>query len=347
MKRWMIAMLAGAALAGSAAALAAGEDASVDKRLADAQRRLEDAAREVAELSGEAAGPGAFRQFEYFLPGARRAMLGVNLGAGESNGGGVRVESVSPGGPAAEAGVKPGDVIVAVQAKPVTTGASWCARWRRSSRARRSNSASSATASRSRSPSRRGRSTGRSSSGRRACPRFARCRRLPALSAVAAMPMDGDLHWLLEDWGDAEFVTMTPGLGRYFGADKGVLVAHAPEDASLGLKDGDVIVAIGGREPQNGRHAMRILRSYQPGESVELQDPARPQDPDAFVEDPGARGARRDAAACRAAAVRLRRRRRPCRRRPRTLRRPESSVRCASLRGPCAAPTSLIRCPRN
>ena len=43
------------------------------------------------------------------------------------------------------------------------------------------------------------------------------------------------------------------------------------EDASLGLKDGDVIVAIGGREPQNGRHAMRILRSYQPGESVDLK----------------------------------------------------------------------------
>jgi len=30
-------------------------------------------------------------------------------------------------------------------------------------------------------------------------------------------------------------------------------------------------VAIGGREPQDGPHAMRILRSYQPGESVELE----------------------------------------------------------------------------
>ncbi len=31
-----------------------------------------------------------------------------------------------------------------------------------------------------------------------------------------------------------------------------------------------MIVSIGGREPQDGPHAMRILRSYQPGESVEL-----------------------------------------------------------------------------
>ncbi len=66
-------------------------------------------------------------------------------------------------------------------------------------------------------------------------------------------------------------VTLTPALGRYFGAEKGVLVAHAPEDAALGLQDGDVILAIGGREPQSGSHAMRILRSYQPGEPVELR----------------------------------------------------------------------------
>ena len=49
-------------------------------------------------------------------------MLGVNLGGAVPNGGGVRVEGVSPGGPAAEAGVKAGDVIVAIEAKPVTTG---------------------------------------------------------------------------------------------------------------------------------------------------------------------------------------------------------------------------------
>jgi hypothetical protein len=271
MKRWMIALCTGAALAGSAAALAAGEDASLDKRLADAQRRLEDAAREVAELSGEAAGPGAFRQFEYFLPGARRAMLGVNLGASESNGGGVRVEGVSPGGPAAEAGVKPGDVIVAVQAKPVTTGRELV----RAMEAVEPGEKVELGLKRDGKPVKlavEARPLDRTFFvGTPGVPAVRPLPPLPALSAVEAMPMDGDLHWLLEDWGDAEFVTLTPGLGHYFGADKGVLVAHAPEDASLGLKDGDVIVAIGGREPQNGRHAMRILRSYQPGETVDLR----------------------------------------------------------------------------
>lgn len=268
MKRWIIALLAGAALAGSAAAVAEGEDASLDERLADAQRRLEDAAREVAQLSGEAAGPGALRQFEYFLPGPRRAMLGVNLGASESNGGGVRVEGVSPGGPAAEAGVKPGDVIVAVQAKPVTTGRELV----------RAMEAVEPGDKVELGLKRDGKPVKLTVEARPLDPTFLvgmpgvpAVPPLPALPALAAMPFDGDLHWLLEDWGDAEFVTMTPGLGHYFGADKGVLVARAPADASLGLKDGDVIVSIGGREPQDGRHAMRILRSYQPGESVEFR----------------------------------------------------------------------------
>jgi len=96
-------------------------------------------------------------------------------------------------------------------------------------------------------------------------------RPLQALPRIEALPFDGDVHWLLGGWGDAEFVTLTPKLGRYFGTDKGVLVARAPEDAALGLQDGDVILSIGGRAPENGPHAMRILRSYQPGESVELK----------------------------------------------------------------------------
>jgi S1-C subfamily serine protease len=276
MKRSMVILLAAASLA-AAVARAGDDDAPVEKRLADAQRRLEDAAREVAELSGEAAGPDAFRQFEYFLPNARRAMLGVNLGASVPNGGGVRVEGVSPGGPAAEAGVKPGDVIVAVEAKPVSTG-------RELVRAMESVEPGEKVElglKRDGKPVKVAVEARPLDNlffvGTPGTPAMAAVRPLPAVPAVpalpalAALPFEGDVHWLLEDWGDAEFVTMTPGLGHYFGTDKGVLVARAPEDASLGLKDGDVIVAIGGREPQNGRHAMRILRSYQPGEAVEMR----------------------------------------------------------------------------
>jgi len=36
------------------------------------------------------------------------------------------------------------------------------------------------------------------------------------------------------------------------------------------LEDGDVILAIDGRQPLSGAHATRILASYQPGEKLSL-----------------------------------------------------------------------------
>ncbi len=270
MKRWTIALLAGATLAAAVPAWAGEDEASLDKRLEDAQRRLEDAAREVAELSGEAAGPGAFRQFDRFTGHPRRAMLGVNLGE-TAPGGGVYVEAVSPGGPAEEAGVKAGDAIVAVQAKPVTTGRELV----HAMETVRPGDKVELGLLRDGKPVKvavEARPLDRQFfAGGPGMPAMHPRPPAAALPALAPVPFERAMHWLLEDWGDAEFVTMSPGLGHYFGAEKGVLVARAPEDASLGLKDGDVIVSIGGREPQNGRHAMRILRSYQPGEAVELK----------------------------------------------------------------------------
>jgi hypothetical protein len=70
---------------------------------------------------------------------------------------------------------------------------------------------------------------------------------------------------------DMELATVTPQLGRYFGSDKGVLVVRAPADGALKLEDGDVILAIDGREPSSGSHATRILSSYQPGEKITLR----------------------------------------------------------------------------
>jgi S1-C subfamily serine protease len=269
MNKLLVSMIATIALGMAAASAFAAEEESLEQRLADAQRRLEDAAREVAELSSEA-DAGAFREFQHFLPGHRRAMLGVNLD-GDANGGGVRVQGVSPGGPAAEAGVKAGDVIVAIEKQKVTTG-------RELVRAMADIDAGKKVDLELR---RDGKPLRLAVEARPLNQVFfapdamaARVSAVPALPALPPLPgfagVEGE-HWLLDEWGDAEFVTLTPGLGRYFGAAKGVLVARAPHDAGLGLQDGDVIVAIGGREPENGRHAMRILRSYQPGESVELR----------------------------------------------------------------------------
>src|SRR6266550_1368803 len=71
-------------------------------------------------------------------------------------------------------------------------------------------------------------------------------------------------------WGGIELVELNSDLGDYFGTREGVLVVRAPEDSTLALKGGDVIVSIGTRKPSSPEQAMRILRSYDTGETVTM-----------------------------------------------------------------------------
>ena len=50
-----------------------------------------------------------------------------------------------------------------------------------------------------------------------------------------------------------------------------MLVVKASEDSLLPLKSGDVIVSIGDRKPTSPAQAMRILRSYDAGETVNIE----------------------------------------------------------------------------
>jgi S1-C subfamily serine protease len=71
-------------------------------------------------------------------------------------------------------------------------------------------------------------------------------------------------------FGSAEFLDLSPDLGRYFGTSKGLLVVRAPKDQRLELQDGDVILDIDGRIPTSGSHALQILSSYRAGETLKL-----------------------------------------------------------------------------
>ncbi len=89
---------------------------------------------------------------------------------------------------------------------------------------------------------------------------------------------DGDDHMNMgmgvfcmgDAWCELDLVTLNPDLGDYFGTKEGVLVVKAPADSGLPLKGGDVILSIGGRKPTSPSHAMRILRSYDAGETVSI-----------------------------------------------------------------------------
>lgn len=278
-KRIRVALLAIAAAVATASVTAAEVDkkpaesqAEIEKKLEDARRRLDVAAREVAELSmsmSENSVP-SMRPFAGFGP--PRALLGINLGPrGEEPAEGVPVLSVSPGGAAESAGLKAGDVLLAIGDKQLKRDGAQSAREvllnelgnvkpgeKVQIKYRRDNKVAT-TAVTPQAPDRlfaippmavRGKFGGGGGPG------F-------AVSPLASMRAVGV-------FGSAELVPLTPKLGQYFGTEKGLLVVRAPDDTRLKLEDGDVIVDIDGRTPANPSHAFRILGSYQAGEKLTL-----------------------------------------------------------------------------
>lgn len=252
------------------------KDQAIERKLEAARERLEEAAREVADLSQQLAGSTMHDALVGQMFGGRRAILGINIGPrSESKVDGVYVAGVSPGGPADQAGIKSGDVIVALDGKKLMSGADANPNADLLHRMRDVKPGDKVklqylrdgktlnTEVVTRAPERRifgvhgddGDSFNMSV--------------MPPAPGEPGQPPVFFGHFMGGGLGDMELCTLTPKLGSYFGTDKGVLVIRAPS-ADLKLEEGDVITAIDGRQPQSGSHALRILRSYQPGEKVKL-----------------------------------------------------------------------------
>ncbi len=242
----------------------------LEARLEAARRRLDEAAREVAELSAER-GQAVIRRYSVFADGPGRAIIGVQL---DTLGGkdGVRVLDVSPGGPAADAGIRAGDVITAVNGTDVR-GEDAARQVVRIVRNLEPDSKVRVRVLRDGKPqeftltARRGPEFQFFSAGPGPELPDMPLPPLPVGPALQGKP----LFLMRGPLGDMELATLTPRLGSYFGTDKGVLVVRAPADGALKLQDGDVILSIDGRVPASGPHATRILASYQPGEKIDLE----------------------------------------------------------------------------
>ena len=259
-----------AAMGLAAAAAPAGAQTSQDREelrdagseLQEAQRALEEAAREVARLSAQAAGP-VVRSFAFI---SRPAVLGINISDSED---GVHVDGVTPGGPAAESGVETGDIIIEMdgaalsgdtpaellvaQMENVSPGDTVILTIERDSDEEEIEVIAGSSSA----------FFGRDDSGGR---------RFDVGDLWRGRGDIGDrLLAFGRRWGDMELAELTPELGAYFGAETGILVVRAPTDEVLeALMDGDVILDIGGRTPNGTAHALRILASFEPGETLEL-----------------------------------------------------------------------------
>lgn len=69
---------------------------------------------------------------------------------------------------------------------------------------------------------------------------------------------------------DLELAPVNPQLGSYFGTTEGVLVVDVPDPAPLGLKAGDVVLSVDGRKVSSPGQLMRILGSYDADEPIGL-----------------------------------------------------------------------------
>ena len=245
----------------AAGAPAAGnEDAGLEAQLEAARKQLDVAAHQVAELTEQLSRP-VIASFMDMDGEHGRAIIGVQLDPA-AGGPGARVREVSPGGPAAEAGIRAGDVIVAVNGTEVK-GENPARAAMRLMRPVKPDSKVSVRVLRDG-------ATHEFTVTARPGPGFffADFPRFEGPELLAGHHEALLIHGPLMD---LELATLTPQLGRYFGSEKGVLVVRAPPGGALKLEDGDVILAIDGREPASGSHATRILASYQPGEKLTLR----------------------------------------------------------------------------
>jgi C-terminal processing protease CtpA/Prc len=257
-------------------------EAEVDRRMYDAERRMAEAARQMAEMTAHRLPQLAEveRHFEFISDD--RPRLGVTIGGeGEGPVDGVPVLAVTPGSAADDAGLRAGDLITSVNdeslgasnpeaaserlldfMRGVETGDTLALEYTRDGKTGSVEVEPKPVEARVLAFSSNGRGFQMPSSPNIAV--------VPGVPNAVAAPNRFVFEWHSNGWGDMELVELNEGLGKYFGTDDGLLVVNAPEAASWQLEDGDVIQKIDGREPTSVRHALRILSSYQSGESLKI-----------------------------------------------------------------------------
>ena len=247
----------------------------LEMTMREAERQMNQAAQRIAELSAEElARAGEFENS--WVMQKSRPVIGITIGSDNDKGPveGVRIMGISPGGAAGEAGLRADDIITAVNNESLSSSSDSEAIGKLLEfmkgvedgdvldleYLRDNKTASVEVAPTTRAghvfdfkfDSRSGHAPGEPGA--------------PNAMKFAWISRQGG-----HGFGEMEMVELNESLGRYFGTDSGLLIIKAPRNNAYQLQDGDVIKNIDGRTPSDLRHAIRILSSYQSGETVNIE----------------------------------------------------------------------------
>jgi S1-C subfamily serine protease len=215
----------------------------------------------------------------------RRAMLGVMLGedtrAGDRDG--VRIEEVTAGGPAERAGLRAGDVIVAMDGdrlgddpaeavvehmSDVDPGETVEVEFVRDGQSRTARVVTEEAGPMAFTFRGQGPRVWVSPDGG-AADFSVRRLDLERMRDGMREGLRGARFYLRRD--ALDLVDVNDDLGRYFGTDHGVLVASIEEGSELGLEAGDVILSVDGRDVRDAGHVHSILASYRDDEEIRFE----------------------------------------------------------------------------
>ena len=289
MKMWKVVLPVAAALllAGQALAQTDKEDrlreaeareVEMERKMIEAERQMAEAARQIAEITRERLPRMAEIERRFELSDKPRLGVTIDSDSGTGPVEGVSILGVSPGSAASDAGLRPGDIVTAVNDESLSAESCEVANMRLLDFMRgveegdvlkveymRDGKVGSVEVE-----PRVVESQFYAWAGPDGGYEFHVPKMHVSPESVGKFKMGFAFPWAGSAWGELELVELNAGLGRYFGTDTGLLVVNAPESDAFELQEGDVIQSIDGREPKDARHAMRILSSYQAGEELKL-----------------------------------------------------------------------------
>lgn len=254
------------------------------RELREAERQMRDAASKIARYASDRVRREIERKVVVFGDHPRIGVILRSEADPKIDVIGAEVQGLTPGGPAEEAGVKVGDVVVKINGKILTTPfidvkvdddeSAPAARLREAVAELRDGDKVELVVKR----------------GGELKTLTLTARRMPGpLVSVWTgkggnfdfdLDLDLDLDgkgpgggrmFVFRDWLELELASLNPELGEYFGTSEGVLVIRPGRNDSLKLRAGDVILKVGDRVATSPSRVLRALRSFDPGEAVTLE----------------------------------------------------------------------------